>query len=152
MTAMAAALKFFKRHLFPNRVGLSQNLMGGMIVTQRFRTAKIVPFWYRRGPPRHHSDTEIQNSLNHCVTSEDCISTCISNRSVLISKRAATAAILKFLKQHLPNRKSDWAKTERETSQWHRNSELLKSFRSDIQDGRHGSHIGILQTTSLPKP
>ena len=26
-----------------------------------------------------------------------------------------------------------------------------KSFRSDIQDGRHGGHLEILQTTS-PKP
>ena len=31
-------------------------------------------------------------------------------------------------------------------------SELLKLFRSDIQDGRHGSHIEILQSTSPPKP
>ena len=32
------------------------------------------------------------------------------------------------------------------------NSELVKSFRSDIQDGRHGGHLEILQTTSPPKP
>ena len=65
---------------------------------------------------------------------------------------AATVAFLKFYKQHLPNRKADWAKTWWEASQWHRDSELLKSFHSDIQDGRHGSHIEILQMTSPSKP
>ena len=30
--------------------------------------------------------------------------------------------------------------------------ELLKSFRSDIQDGRQGDHLEMLQTTSPPKP
>ena len=30
----------------------------------------------------------------------------------------------------------------------HRDSELLKSFRSDIQDDRHGGHLEILQTIS----
>ena len=30
----------------------------------------------------------------------------------------------------------------------HRNLELLKWFRSDIQDGYHGSHLENLQTTS----
>ena len=62
-------------------------------------------------------------------------------------------AILKFFKRHLlPNRKSDWAESWWEASQWHKYSELLKSFRSDIQDGRHGGHIEILQMTSPPKP
>ena len=41
----------------------------------------------------------------------------------------AIAAILKFFKRHfLPNRKSDWAKTWWEALQWHKDSELLKSF------------------------
>ena len=57
---------------------------------------------------------------------------------------ATTAAILKFFKLHLPNRKSDWAKTWLEASQLHRDSELLKSFRSNIQDGHHGGHLEIL--------
>ena len=66
---------------------------------------------------------------------------------------AATAAILKFFKRHLLlNPKSDWAKTWWEASQWHRDSKLLKSFRSDVQDGRHGGHPEILQTTSPLKP
>ena len=33
----------------------------------------------------------------------------------------------------------------------HRDSEWLKSFRSDIQDGHHDSHLENLQTTSAPK-
>ena len=66
---------------------------------------------------------------------------------------AAMAAILKFFKKHvLPNHKSDWAETGWETSEQYRDSELLKSFRSDIQDGRHGAHLEILQTTSPLKP
>ena len=63
------------------------------------------------------------------------------------------AAILKFFKRHLlPNCELDWAKTRWEASQWHRDSELLESFCSDIQDGCHGGHLEILQTTSIPKP
>ena len=136
--------------------------MGGITVTQRFRIAKIVPFRYPRWPPwgpswnssndisqtmspielkldgRHHSVTKIQNCWNY---------------SLPISKMAATAATLKFFKWHLlPNRKSDWAKTWCEALQWHKNSELLKSFRSDIQDGRHGGYLEILQKTASPKP
>ena len=49
---------------------------------------------------------------------------------------AATVAILKFFKRHLlPNYNSVWAQTWWEESEWHRDSELLKSFRSDIQYG-----------------
>ena len=51
-------------------------------------------------------------------------------------------AIMKFIKQHLLlNPKSHWAETWWEASQWHRDSELLKLFHSDIQDGRLGCHI-----------
>ena len=60
---------------------------------------------------------------------------------------AAMVAILKYFKRYiLSNRKSDWAKTWWEASQWHRDSKLLKPFRSGIQDGRHGGHLEILQT------
>ena len=52
----------------------------------------------------------------------------------------------------LLNQKFDWAKTWWEASQWHRDSKLLKSFCSDIQDGHQGGHLEILQTTSPPKP
>ena len=55
------------------------------------------------------------------------------------------AAILKFFKRHLlPDHKSDWTKTWWEASEWHRDSKLLKSFHSDIQDGSHGHHLEIL--------
>ena len=61
-------------------------------------------------------------------------------------------AILKFFKRHLfLNRKLDLAETSWEASQWHRDSELLKLLRSDIQNGRYEGHIDILQTTS-PNP
>ena len=55
-------------------------------------------------------------------------------------------------KYHFPNLKSDRAETWWETLGRHEDSELLKSFRSDIQVGRHGGHLEILQTTSPPKP
>ena len=59
------------------------------------------------------------------------------------------AAILKFFKRHLlPNRKTDWAETWWEASQWHRFSEFLKSFCHDIEY----SLREIRQTTSPPKP
>ena len=136
----------------PHKFWLSWNLMGGITVTQRFKIVKIVPFRYPQRPSwnssndissqtispielkhvwRHHSDTEIQNCQNH---------------SILLSKMATTAAILKFFKRHLLlNPKSVWAETWWEASQWHRNSKLLKSFHSDIQDGHHCGHLEILQ-------
>ena len=64
---------------------------------------------------------------------------------------AAIAAILKFFKRHLPNHKPDWAETWKALERY-KDSELLKSFSSDIQDGRHGGQLEILQTTSPPKP
>ena len=58
-------------------------------------------------------------------------------------------SILKIFRRHLlPNHKSDWAETWWEASEQHRDSEWLKSFRSDIQDGRCSGH---LETTSAPK-
>ena len=64
---------------------------------------------------------------------------------------AITAAIFKFFKQHpLLNHKSDWALTWWEAWEWHSDSELLKSFHSDIQDGWHGGHLEILQRHLLP--
>ena len=51
-------------------------------------------------------------------------------------------AILKFYKWYLlPNRKLDWAENWWEALEQHRDSELLKSFCYNIQDGHHGSHI-----------
>ena len=86
---------------------------------------------------RHGTDTKIQN----CV-----------NCSFPISKMTSTAAILKFFKGHLPNRKSDWAETWWKASERQRDSELLKLFRSAIQEGRLGGHLENLETTSAPKP
>ena len=57
----------------------------------------------------------------------------------------AMVAILKVSSQTM----SDWAETWWEALERHRDSELLISFRSDIQDG---GHLEILQTTSPPKP
>ena len=68
-------------------------------------------------------------------------------------KMAAKATVLKFFKRHLLyNCKLDWTETWLEASARHRNLELLNSFRSDIQDGRHGGHLDILQTTIPTKP
>ena len=48
----------------------------------------------------------------------------------------------KFFKQHfLPNHTSDWAETWWEALEHSRDSELLKSFPSDIQDGCHGGSL-----------
>ena len=72
------------------------------------------------------------------------------------------AAILKFFKRHLlPNRRLDWAKTWWEALELHRDSELLKLFCSNIQDGHHGGHMAAIlkfsnsissQTVSLIEP
>ena len=59
--------------------------------------------------------------------------------------------ILKLFKwRHLPNLKSECAETWWEAFEQHEDSELLKSFRSDIQDGHHGSQFEILQTIFAP--
>ena len=64
---------------------------------------------------------------------------------------AAMSAILKLFKRHLPNYKSDWDETWWKTSEQQRDSEWLKSFRSDIQDVRHGGHPENIQITSAPE-
>ena len=64
-----------------------------------------------------------------------------------MSKMAATVAILKFLWHLLQNRKLDLAEAWLEASELHWNLELLKSFGTNIQDGRHGSYLENLQTT-----
>ena len=161
MAARVAIMKFFKRHLLPNPK--SDWAETWCEASQWHRDWKLLKSFHsdiqdgRHGgrlffkrhlllnPPielkldgRHHSDTEIQNCKNHCIP---------------ISKMAATAAILEFFKRHLLlNPKSDWAETWWDASQRHRDSKLLKSFRSDIQDGHQGDHLEILQTTSPPKP
>ena len=59
------------------------------------------------------------------------------------------AAILEVFSCYLlPNIKSDGAETWWEALGQHGNLEILKWFRSDINDGHHGSHLENLQTTS----
>ena len=70
----------------------------------------------------------------------------------LISEMAAMLAILKIFKRHLlPNSKLDWDETWWEALAQHRDSEWLKLFHSDIQDGCHVDHLGNLQIASVPK-
>ena len=45
---------------------------------------------------------------------------------------------------------SDWAETCWESLEGYRDSELLKSFHSDIQDDRHGGQLGIFKRRLLP--
>ena len=62
-------------------------------------------------------------------------------------------AILKFFKPHLlPNRKTNWAKTWWEASQWHKDLELLKLFCSDIKDGRKGAILKYFKQYLRPNP
>ena len=65
---------------------------------------------------------------------------------------AAMAAILKVFSCYLlPNNKSDRAETWWKALGQNGDLELLKWFRSDIQDGHHGSHLENLQITSAPE-
>ena len=55
-------------------------------------------------------------------------------------------AILKVFNCYLfPNSKSDGVETWWKASGQHGDLELLEWFRSDIQGGRHGSHLESLQ-------
>ena len=70
----------------------------------------------------------------------------------IISMMAAMAAILKVFNCYLfPNRKSGGAETWWKALGQYGDFELLKWFRSDIQDGHHGSHLENLQITSAPE-
>ena len=65
---------------------------------------------------------------------------------------AAMSAILKVFKNYYnPNCKLDWAETWWEASEHHRESELLQSFRFDIQGGPYGGNLKNLQTMSAPE-
>ena len=57
--------------------------------------------------------------------------------------RLRTAKIVSF---RCPGWPPDASWKRWEASEWHGNSVLLKSFRSNIQDGRHGGHLENLQT------
>ena len=67
----------------------------------------------------------------------------------IISMLAAMAAILKVFSCYLSNSKSDGAKTWWKAYWQHGDLELLKWFRSGIQNGHHGSRRENLQITSF---
>ena len=130
-------------------VRLSRNLMGGIGVAERFKIAKIVPFRYPRWLPwrpfwnslnyiSSQTVSWIEQKLDGRYRSDIEIQNC-QNSSIPISKMAAMAAILKVFK--------DWPETWWDASKRQRESELLKSFHFDVQDGRYGRHLEILQTT-----
>ena len=67
----------------------------------------------------------------------------------IVSMLAAMAAILKVFSCYLlPNSKLDGVETWWKASGQHGDLELLKWFRSGIQDGHNGSHLENLQITS----
>ena len=67
----------------------------------------------------------------------------------IISMMVAMAAILKVFNCYLLT-KSDGAEIWWKAFGQHGDLELLKWFRSDLQDGHHGSHLENLQITSAP--
>ena len=67
----------------------------------------------------------------------------------IVSMMAAMAALLKVFSCNLfPNSKLYGAETWWKASEQHGDLELLKWFRSGIQDGHHGGHLENLQVTS----
>ena len=64
---------------------------------------------------------------------------------------SSKSAGIKILERHLLlDQWSDGAETWWEALWLHGDSELLKLFRSDIQDGCYDGHLEILQSTSPP--
>ena len=63
---------------------------------------------------------------------------------------AAMAAILKVFNCYLLPNSVGWSRNLVEGTMQHVDLELLKWFRSDIQNGHHGSHLENLQITSAP--
>ena len=55
--------------------------------------------------------------------------------------------LLKFMRGIMSIYQTWW-----EASQWHRDSELLKSLHSDIHDSYHGGHLENFQTAAPSKP
>ena len=124
--------------------------MGGITVTQRFKIAKIILFQYPRWLPWWPSWNSSNDISSQVVRLRQNLM-----GGITVTQRFRIAKIVPFwyhfFKRHLlPNCKLDGAKTWWETSQWHRNSELLKLFCWDIKDGGHGGYLETLQTTSLP--
>ena len=64
-----------------------------------------------------------------------------------MSKMATTTILKIFSCYLLLNGKSDCAESWLKALGQHGDSELLKWFHSDIQDGKHGSHLENLEIT-----
>ena len=101
--------------------------------------AAILKF-FKRPPPKAY----VRLSQNLMGITMTVVKDSESLKFLPISKMAATAAFLKFFKRYLlQNHKSHCTETLWEASERHRDSELLRLFRSNIQ----GGHLEILQTT-----
>ena len=94
-----------------------------------------------------HGDLELLKSFRSDIQ---------DGRHVSHLENLQTTSPLTFLKVFncylLLNSKLDGAETWCKASGHHGDLELLKWFRSDIQDGHHGSHLENLQITSSTEP
>ena len=123
-------------------------------MTQRFRIAKMVPFWF----PRWLQQCPSWNSSNDILsqTMSDWAETWWEalewHRDLELLKSFRHGRHLEIFIQHVfPNLKSkpylllngmlDWAKTWWGALGWHGDWELLKSFCCDIHNGRHSSSL-----------
>ena len=151
---MVAILKFFKWYLLPNRKwDWAITWWGSFTMTQRFRIAKIFPFWCPR-PPWGGWGGGGGGSLN---SSNDISSQTISQIELKLDGRHWSSyrdsELLKSFRSNIqdgcqPWRPSwnSWAQTWWEALGPHGDLEMLKSFRSNIQDGR-GGQLENLETT-----
>ena len=102
----------------------------------------------------HCSSQLMPWSVDHDQSIIVCTSVvfCIFNISIrIVSMMDTTAAILKVFSFYLlPNDRLDGAETLWKALGQLGDLELLKWFRSNIQDGHHGSHLENLQITSAP--
>ena len=156
----SSILKFFKRYLLPN--SKSDWTETWWEASQWHRDSELLKlFRYPIWPHGSHLEIlqrtsspkpiRLSQNLVGSITVTQLFRIAKLKSFCSISKMATAGAILKVFKWHLlPYYKSDWAKTWWEAFERHGDSELLKSFRSDIQDGHHSSHLEIIQTTSLP--
>ena len=134
---------------------MDPNLIGGIRVAWRFRIAKIVPLWYQDGRQGDHLEIlwttspqkpcqfEMKHGGRHRATWRF--------RTAEIApfgyqRWTYMAAILKnFKRQLLPTGKSDLGETWWEAFGRHGDSELLKSLRLDIYDGRTAGLFKLLK-------
>ena len=158
-------LKISKPHLLPN--GKSDWAETWWEALRRHGDSKLLkPFCYYIHDGRHSSHHEGLQLLAQTETLFQ-VSLCRLLLTVLrpssvchsvtfhifdISVMDSTATILKVFNGYLlPNGKSNGAETWWKVSGQHGNLELLKWFRSNIQDGHHSSHLENLKITSVPE-